>query len=84
MARSQSGNTGDNALAVGNVRVSPDGQRILISETFRTVSRLGALPVDGGVQVWLTPDEFLFDICAPNSLKAQNKSSGSSTRNRYL
>ncbi|MFQ5630585.1 MAG: S9 family peptidase, partial [bacterium] len=32
-----------------------DGKSILISETYRTVRRLGALPVDGGVQVWLTP-----------------------------
>ena len=33
---------------------SPDGKRILISETHRTINRLGALPVDGGPQVDLS------------------------------
>lgn len=33
-----------------------NGNSILISETFRTVSRLGALPIDGSTQTWLTPE----------------------------
>jgi dipeptidyl aminopeptidase/acylaminoacyl peptidase len=43
----------------GIVGWSPDGRRILISETHRTVNRLSALPVDGGSPVDISPTDVM-------------------------
>ena len=40
---------------------TPDGSRVLISETERTVNRLSALPADGGPAVGLGPPDLMVD-----------------------
>jgi dipeptidyl aminopeptidase/acylaminoacyl peptidase len=40
---------------------TPDGARVLISETERTVNRLSALPVDGGPAAGLGPPDLMVD-----------------------
>ena len=47
---------------------SPDGKRILISETHRTINRLGALPVDGGPQVDLSAAGLMVNGAAVNRI----------------
>ena len=45
---------------------SVDGQRVLISETHRTVSRISALPVDGSAPLDLSPAESMADTPSLN------------------
>jgi dipeptidyl aminopeptidase/acylaminoacyl peptidase len=40
---------------------TPDGSRILVSETQRTINRLSALPVDGGPPVDVSPPDIMVD-----------------------
>ena len=47
---------------------SVDGKRILISETHRTINRLGALPVDGGPQVDLSAAGLMVNGAAVNRI----------------
>ena len=48
---------------------SADGKSVLFSETYRTISRLGALPVDGGALVWLTTESQMVSNVHLNAAK---------------
>ncbi len=50
---------------------SADGKRVLVSETYRTASRVYALPVDGSAPIDLTPSDLIVESPALNASRTR-------------